>query len=40
MESTIYSEMISYRGAFPRNLFVGSDERIQALQYAMQAMSQ
>ncbi len=39
MEAAIYSEILSYH-TFPRDLFVGSEERLQALQTAMQAMNQ
>ncbi len=38
MEGSIYNDILNYR-RFPRNLFVGSDERLQALQYAIQQMS-
>jgi spermidine synthase len=36
MEAAIYNEILSYH-TFPRNLFVGSEERLQALEAAMQA---
>jgi spermidine synthase len=39
MEASIYNEILSYH-TFPRNLFVGPEERLQALQTAMQAMNQ
>ena len=39
MEAAIYNEILSYH-TFPRNLFAGSEERLQALQSAMQAANQ
>jgi len=38
MEGSIYNEILSYR-KFPRNLFVGSEPRLQALATAMQDLS-
>jgi spermidine synthase len=38
MEGTIYNEILSYR-KFPRNLFVGSEPRLQALAAAMQDLA-
>jgi spermidine synthase len=38
MEGTIYNEILSYR-KFPRNLFVGSEPRLQAVAAAMQALA-
>ena len=37
-EGTIYSNILTYR-RFPANLIVGSGERVQALQYAIQEMT-
>jgi spermidine synthase len=34
MEGTIYSQMLRYR-QFPRNLFLGSDQRVQGLMFAL-----
>ena len=34
MEGTIYNQMLQYRH-FPRNLFVGSDERVRSLMYSL-----
>jgi len=39
MEGTIYNDILNYRRP-PRNLFVGSDERLQALESAIQQVSQ
>ena len=39
MEAAIYNEILSYH-TFPRNLFVGSEGRLQALESAMQAANQ
>ena len=36
MEGTIYNQILSYR-QYPRNLFAGSEARIQNLLYAIQA---
>ena len=36
MEATIYSQILSYR-RFPMNLFQGSEDKLQALRYAMEA---
>ena len=36
MEGTIYNEILNYR-SFPRNLVVGSEDRLRALEGAMQA---
>ena len=38
MEGAIYNEILSYR-KFPRNLFVGSEPRLQALAAAMQDLA-
>jgi spermidine synthase len=38
MEGAIYNEILSYR-KFPRNLFVGSEPRLQALATAMQDLA-
>ncbi len=35
MEGTIYQQILSYR-QFPRNLFAGSEERVQSVMYAVQ----
>jgi spermidine synthase len=39
MEAAIYNDILSYH-TFPRKLFVGSEERLQAVQSAMQAANQ
>ncbi|HEY2014682.1 MAG TPA: SAM-dependent methyltransferase, partial [Bryobacteraceae bacterium] len=38
MEGSIYNDILNYR-RFPRTLFTGSDDKVQALQYAIQAMA-
>jgi spermidine synthase len=38
MEGSIYNEILNYR-KFPRNLFIGSDSRLQALAAAMQELA-
>jgi spermidine synthase len=37
MEGTIYNQMLQHR-KFPRNLFVGSEERVRSLMYSIGAM--
>ena len=38
MEGAIYNEILNYR-RFPRDLFVGSEQRLQSLAAAIEAQS-